>query len=120
MAEGNEPQPLGVRTGTLTKVSSNIGDVEWANFAQYGKLVIVTAKFTVTSVISTNNEILFSGLPQRISDLSFQTVVPDITDSTQDKFARLGVTNEGNLTNWYTTGGIKYGQYVVNMAYFTR
>lgn len=120
MAIGYVPQPLEVRTGTLTKVSSNINDVEWGYFAQYGKLVIVTVKFSVASDISTNTEVLFSGLPPKISNVLFQTVVSDITNPTQDKLARINVTIEGNLTNWYTVGGIKYGQYVVNMAYFAQ
>jgi hypothetical protein len=80
---------------------------------------VVEFKFTTSDVITDNAEVLFSGFPFPVTGINafaHSLVYPE-----SQKIIRLKLDySNGNLSNYYTSGGIPAEQYEGFIVYITR
>lgn len=105
-------------TKLLTKVNENISNVEIRVCIKVGNIAMVSMNFTVASTITGNTDVLFSGafIPA-YNNIRF--IAHFVTANANGKNARIAVSNQGNITNWYTPGGITPDQYEATFVYIT-
>ena len=108
---------LTVTSGTLTKVSTNISNVENASWVKYGNVCILRLTFTVGTTISNSTETLFSNLPEAYGFI--RETILKANASSGGVMARIEV-NGTTLRNAYTSGGIAAAQYEGEIVYITK
>lgn len=116
MAEGNEPMPIGMSEGFLTKENDNITSVERAYYHKFGKVVVVNIMFTVGTAITGNTPSLFSGAPIP-NDVYNQSII--IARDNSNK-AQITISGTGRVQGWYTIGDIQPGTYVCTITYICK
>lgn len=104
-------------SGTLTKVSSNISNVENASYVKYGHVCILRLTFTVGTTITNSTETLFNGLPEAYGFV--RETIFKASSSSGGTMARIEV-NGTSLKNAYTSGGIAATQYEGEIVYITK
>lgn len=118
MAESKIQGPVATETGTATKVSSSISEVEYARYVKCGKICEFQFKFTVSTKL-TSTEALFSGLPAPA--LYFALPFCHNVDSATNKVVRLRIGSDGIMREGYSYGGgIDVGQWEGNTVYITQ
>ena len=108
MAEGYEPQPLGAKAITATVLSDKI-TIDGQRCVQYGKVVTVMIRFSVTGSLDST-ESMFGGLPPS----------PVYTSTCCHKLLGggnyvLAMNTSGNIRNDWD--GISTGQYMILFSY---
>jgi hypothetical protein len=98
----------------LTKMNSNITDVEFAVCIKTGNVCVVKLNFTVGTAITNQTEELFKGLPPAKSPI--RTTIRGITPNSTS-YARIVASANGSLANAYTPGGIPADQYEGELVY---
>lgn len=96
----------------LSKAISNISSVEFAFVTVIGRLCIANFNFTVSSAITNNTAILFTGLPP--ANRTYRTSLGGVDGTKQ---IRVMVNSVGSLQNSWTSGGIAAGQYEGQIVY---
>lgn len=103
-------------SGNLTKSSSSISAVEFANYQKWGRVCIVRVNFTVSATITNSTETLFTGLPTHVG--ATRTTLQKVNTANPSVPARVSVTGN-TLQNAYTSNGIQTGQYEGEIVYIT-
>lgn len=98
-------------------MSSNITDVEFAQYIKTGNVCVVRLNFTVGTNITNSTEELFKALPP--ATYPTRTTIRAITP-TSTHYARLVVGTNGWLSNAYTPGGIIADQYEGEIVYIAK
>lgn len=99
----------------ISIANANISTLERGHVFRYGNVVVVGLTFTVSTAITGNTDVLFSGLPKAYN-YSVRFRCPYV--STVNKVPlRLAVTTDGTIINQYTNGGIPADQYECQFTY---
>ena len=100
----------------ITIANNSISNLERRLISRQGRIVLIDIAFTVSTVITESEAVLFTGCPNSFM-VNTRFTLMNILDPSNS--AVLCITTDGKIINQWTRNGIAKGVYQGQFIYFT-